>query len=344
MKKSIGTLLKIVLPLALGTYLIWYLFDSMNPAVKKAFNTAIVDANYWWILLSVILSLFALFSRAYRWKYMLEPMGYETKFWHRFHALMIGYIVNLTIPRAGEASRAAMLFRSDGVPFSKSFGTILAERVVDVVMLLAVTLTTFYLTSADFIKIKTQIESSFSGTDGTQQSGVIIKWIVLGVGVFGVLLLFILPKLRSKVVEFIKGLIQGVLSIFKTKHPFSFILHTLFIWVLYVLYFCLAFYALDATAEVPFQGMLLAFVAGSVGISLTNGGLGVFPLLVGLVVEFYLGDKYGVEAKGLGYALGMIIWSSQTLLIILLGLISFVLLPKNFSKNGEIPRSAEENP
>ncbi|MCC6701304.1 MAG: flippase-like domain-containing protein [Fluviicola sp.] len=343
MKKSIGALLKIVLPLALGTYLIWYLFDSMNPEVKKAFYAAIYDANYWWILLSVFLSVFALFSRAYRWKYLLEPMGYETKFWHRFHALMIGYIVNLTIPRAGEASRAAMLFRSDGVPFSKSFGTILAERVVDVVLLLTVTLLTFYLTSADFIKIKTQIELSFSGSKGAQQSGTIVKWIIVALGVLGVVLVAVLPKLRSKVLEFVKGLIQGILSIFKTKHPFSFIAHTFFIWMLYVLYFCIPFLALDATAEVPFKGMLLAFVAGSVGISLTNGGLGVFPLVVGLVVEFYLSDKYGEQAKGLGYALGMIIWSSQTLLIILLGLLSFVLLPKNFSKNVEIPTPPQEN-
>ena len=81
---------------------------------------------------------------------------------------------------------------------------------------------------------------------------------------------------------------------------------------------------------------MLAFIAGSVGITLTNGGLGVFPLLVGLVVEFYLGPEYGDEAKGYGYALGMIIWTSQTFLVILLGVLSFVLLPKNFQKDEQV--------
>ncbi len=335
MKKTAGILLKTVLPLALGVYLIWYFFTSMEPAVEVAFYKALREANYFWIFLSLLLSFFALLSRAYRWKYLLEPMGYQTSLWNRYHAIMIGYIVNLTIPRAGEASRAAMLYRSDGIPFSKSFGTILAERVFDLIMLFLVALLASIVGAGDFWKIKGLIE----GVGNDPESALLfqlIKWIVIGLIVvaFGVMLL--LKSIRLKVIGFVKGLIDGALSIFKTRNPLGFIGHTLFIWGLYVVYFAVCFFALDETSGVPPKGMLLAFLAGSLGITLTNGGLGIFPIVVGLVIEYYLKDQYGTEAQGIGRALGMIIWASQTLLIIILGMLSFFLLPKNYSKDGEV--------
>ena len=151
-KKTILTILKTVLPLLLGVYLIWVFFANMSEDSKKLFYTAIYEANYFWIVLSLALGVIAYFSRAYRWKYVLEPLGYETSFWNRYHAVMIGYIVNLTIPRAGEASRSAMLYRSDGVPFSSSFGTIIAERAVDLVMLASIALLTAVLGYNDFMR------------------------------------------------------------------------------------------------------------------------------------------------------------------------------------------------
>ncbi|MGV3610390.1 MAG: lysylphosphatidylglycerol synthase transmembrane domain-containing protein [Fluviicola sp.] len=335
MKKIAGILLKTVLPLALGIYLIWYFFTSMEPNVEAAFYKALREANYFWIFLSLLLSFFALLSRAYRWKYLLEPMGYKTSFWNRYHAIMIGYIVNLTIPRAGEASRAGMLYRSDGVPFAKSFGTILAERVFDLIMLLSVALLASIVGAGDFWKIKELIEEY--GNDPESASKVqLVKWIVIGIFAAAFAVVVLIKKIRQKVIGFIKGLFDGVLSIFKTKHPGSFIGHTLFIWILYVVYFAVCFFALEETSGVPPKGMLLAFLAGSLGITLTNGGLGIFPIVVGLVIEYYLKDQYGAQAQGIGWALGMIIWSSQTILIIILGVISFFLLPKNYSKDGEV--------
>ena len=341
MKKTAGILLKTVLPLGLGVYLIWFFFQSMDPEVKAYFYKALREANYFWVFLSLLLSFFSLLSRAYRWKYLLEPMGYKTSFWNRYHAIMIGYIVNLTIPRAGEASRAGMLYRSDGVPFSKSFGTILAERVFDLIMLFFVALLASIVGAGDFWKIKGLIEANFSADPGSASKLQLIKWIVIGLILLAFGVVFLVKKIRDKVFGFIRGLFAGVLSVFKTKHPFSFIGHTLFIWIMYVVYFAICFFALPETSEVPPTGMLLAFLAGSLGITLTNGGIGVFPLVVGLVIEYYLKDQYGSQAQGIGYALGAIIWSSQTLLLIVLGLLSFVLLPKNYSKDGEIRTNPE---
>lgn len=340
MKKLVGILLKTVLPLALGVYLVWYFFDRMTDSDKQYFYTAITKANYLWIFLSLALSFLALLSRAYRWKYVLEPLGYETRFWNRYHALMIGYIVNLTIPRAGEASRAVMLYRSDGVPFSKSFGTILAERAVDLVMLLCVVLFTTSIGYDDFWNIKYRVEHSFGGGTKTGETSW-ITYVFYGLLVLlfvGLVAISMVKRLRDKLILFIKDVFAGIFSILRSRNPLSYIGHTVFIWLMYISYFGITFFSLEESKDVPFAGIMIAFVAGSLGISFTNGGIGAFPLLVGLVLNFYLSDEYGAAATGIGCALGMIIWSSQTLMMILLGALSFVLLPKNYSAKDEQAR------
>ncbi len=330
MKKSIGFVLKALLPLGLGTYLIWYFFSSMSAEVQLYFYKALHEANYGWVFLSLLLSVFSLFSRAYRWKYLLEPLGHTTSFWNRYHALMIGYLMNLTIPRAGEATRSVMLFRSDEVPFSESFGTILAERVFDLILLFGVVVLTFSLGSEDFIKMKNEIQTTFAAKQA--ENPWVLK-IILAIGVASIFAVVLIKKMKKAVFAFFKGIISGVLSVFKTKNPLAFIGHTFLIWILYVIYFGICFFALPETQMVPIAGILLAFVAGSIGISLTNGGLGVFPFVVGLVIAHFLEADFGEKAAGIGYAMGMIIWSSQTIMMILLGLLSFWLIPKKFSKH-----------
>jgi len=135
MKNQLLKILKIIIPLFIGVYLMWYFWDAMSVKDKESFFRALNEANYFWFFLSLIFSFLSHLSRAVRWRYMLEPIGYKTKLMNRYNALMIGYIMNLLIPRAGEASRAGVLYQTENVPFTKSFGTIIAERVFDLVML-----------------------------------------------------------------------------------------------------------------------------------------------------------------------------------------------------------------
>lgn len=338
-KKAILTIVKTVLPLLLGVYLIWVFFANMAEDPKKlaAFYKAIHEANYWWIVLALILGFVAYVSRAYRWKYVLEPLGYKTSFWNRYHAVMIGYLINLTIPRAGEASRSAMLYRSDGVPFSTSFGTIIAERAVDLIMLGSFAFLTAVLGYNDFFEIKAQIIEKFGGGSASQTNGFPWKYVIFGVFILaivavGYLVVFKL-KFRQKLISFVKDVFAGLFSIFKAKQPLAYIFHTLLIWGCYVIMFALPFQALHETADIPFQGILLGFIAGSLGITFTNGGIGTYPLLVGLVVAFYISKTSDVDGTGVGNALGMLVWVTQTFLMIILGLISLVLLPKNYTQD-----------
>jgi glycosyltransferase 2 family protein len=304
----------------------------MDEEAKAYFYKAIRETNYFWIIISLILSFFAFAVRAYRWKYVLEPLGFKTKFWNRYHALMIGYVVNLTIPRAGEASRSAMLYRSDGIPFSKSFGTIVAERAVDLCMLTSVSLLTAYFNYNDFNVIFTEIQSTFSNSETDGFPWKIVLYGVFGLGFITLIFLMIFnQKWKTKLLSFVKDVFQGVFSIFNCKNPWAYIGFTLLIWVLYISYFGISFLSIEDTKDFPLSGIMLAFIAGSLGITFTNGGIGAFPILIGLVVNFVLSDS-NPNAHAVGNALGMIIWSSQTLLVIILGLISLLLLPKNFEK------------
>ena len=342
-KKTILLIVKTVLPLGLGIYLFWLFFSSMSEEHIASFKRALSEANYFWIVLSLVFSFIALYARAARWKYMLEPLGYKTPVWNRYHAMMIGYLINFTIPRAGEPSRAVMLHRSDGVPFSKSFGTIVGERVFDVLMLGLVTGIALLVGYDDLMKIFDEIATLGSDTSEPESSNkMLIYGILISLFVAFALLMGIKKSLRLKIIQFFKDVLKGALSIFKTKNPGGFILYTLLIWVCYLLMFIVPFYSLTETSNFPMSGFLIGFVAGSVGISLTNGGIGVYPLLVGMVVAFYIRDDYPTDADGIGKALGMIVWISQTFFMIALGLLSLILIPKNYSKENDTTRESSE--
>ena len=347
-KKTVLILVKTVLPLLLGIYLFWLFFSKMTDEHIVSFKRALSEANYFWIILSLVFGFIALVARAARWKYMLEPMGYKTPFWNRYHALLIGYLINFTIPRAGEPSRAAMLYRSDGVPFSKSFGTIIGERVFDIIMLGMITGVTMLIGYDDLMLIFDRIAGlgdstgSVAVTNEMSSTKIIIYAVISMLAVGGIVVISVSSTLRLKFLQFIRDIVKGALSIFKSKNPWAFIFYTLLIWTCYLLMFIVPFYALVETADFPLSGFLIGFVAGSVGISLTNGGIGIYPLLVGMVVAFYLQNDYPTDAEGIGKALGMIVWSSQTILMITLGLLSLVLIPKNFSKENDTTRTAPE--
>lgn len=333
LKGKIFKTLKISLPLLLGFFLIWYFFASMSQEALAFFYTALENANYLWIAAALLLSVLAYFIRAYRWKYTLEPLGYRPSFWNRYHSMMIGYLVNMTIPRAGEASRAAMLYRSDKVPFAQAFGTVIAERAVDLIMLAVVSFITMLLAYDDFFEIFSQINAEFSGPKSATALNLrfwLYTLLVLALGVT-IFVLLVSSRLRTKLNTFIKDVFAGIFSVLRCKNPLLFFGHTLLIWILYIAYFGIAFFSMEETSDFPPEGILMGFIAGALGISFTNGGIGTFPFLVGLVIVFYLKDS-DPNAQAIGNALGMLIWVSQTLLLIFLGLISLFLLPKNHSK------------
>ena len=164
------------------------------------FKAAIFESNPWLIGLSLILAFITYVSRAYRWKYTLHPLGYKSSFQNQYHSLMIGYLVNMTIPRAGEFTRALMLKRSDNIPVAGSFGTIVTERIIDMLILLSIAFGTIFLNKSEASTIMTNLKNSFLGESSTKNS--YFTYWFMGALILIVIVLVINKKLRDKVTSF----------------------------------------------------------------------------------------------------------------------------------------------
>ena len=244
---------------------------------------------------------------------MLAPMGYKPKFTNSVLAVLIGYFVNLAIPRAGEASRATVMVNYENIPFQKGFGTIVAERIADMIMMfLIIGITLFF----QFDYILALVSENFDP----------IKIGFLLLGIIGATIVFtsFVKKAKQgfllKIKNFILSLVEGVTSILKMEKKWNFIFHTFFIWTMYVAMFWATIPAIQGL-EVPVGGILVGFIAGGFSIAATNGGIGSYPLAVtGAFLLFNLPESPSE-------AFGWIMWSAQTLMIIVFGGLAFLVLP-----------------
>jgi len=305
-----------ILPIALGVFLIWYSLSKLKPediaSIKNSFQTA----NYWWVGLSLLLGILSHLSRAYRWQFMLDPLGYKPRFMNNVMAVLVAYLINLIVPRAGEIARATVMTKYEDIPFEKAFGTIVSERIADLIMLLGIIALAFFL--------QTELVSSYLFSDSEEGGGYTL-YLLMGLGLLAILGFWLLRKSKHpfviKIQGFIYGLIQGVVSIFKMKKKWAFIFHTVFIWLMYVLMFYAVTFALPETTHLPFGALIVGFVVGGLSMALTNGGLGTYPIFVASALTLYgIGENPAL-------AFGWIMWTAQTAMVLLFGGLSFLMLP-----------------
>ncbi len=253
--------------------------------------------------------------RAWRWNLLLEPMGYKPRFGNNVMAILIAYLANLGIPRSGEIFRATTISSYEKIPFEKGFGTIVAERIIDLIMLLVVV-----VIAALF---QTEVIVDYFEAKGIKPINTIL--VLIAAGLAGIVFLRFLNRTRIGFLQRIKGLIrgltEGLTSIFRMKYKTAFLLYTLGIWFLYVAMFWLIKYSIPETTDLSLPVILVAFVAGAFAMSTTNGGIGLYPLAVSKILVFYGISKVSADA------FGWIMWTSQTLMVILFGALSFLYLP-----------------
>lgn len=315
LKRSTKKILKVILPLLLGVFLIWYSLKSATPIERAQLFENIKSAHPGWIVLSLICGLLAHLSRAYRWKFLLAPMGYSPGFKNSFMAVMVGYLANLGIPRSGEVLRAMTISSYDDIPFEKAIGTIIAERIADFIMLLIIIGLALILQSEFLL-------TYFSENNINPLLTFAILLFLLGIGI---LILQFIKRAKGgvllKIKKFAKGLLEGMKSILKMKNKGAFVFHTVFIWIMYILMFYVLIFTVPETSRMAFGVAIVAFVVGSFAISATNGGIGVYPVAIGACLMLFGFSKQA------GEAFGWITWGTQTLLVIIIGGISFLLLP-----------------
>lgn len=315
MSTRLKKLLKIIIPILLGVFLVWYSYNSTSPDNRKEIFKYIREADLFWVGISIVIGILSHISRAVRWNFLLEPLGYKPKIRNNIFFILMAYFANLGIPRSGEVLRATALATYENVPFQKGFGTIVTERVIDLLMLLLII----------FIALiaQTDIILGYLKTNGIGLTATIL--LVAG----GILFLFLFlaflrrstSRLALKLKDLVKGLLDGLLSIFKMKKKWAFLFHTIFIWGAYVAMFWVIKFTVAETMSLSISELLVAFIAGAFAMSTTNGGIGLYPIAVSKSLAIF-----GISAVS-GDAFGWIMWISQTLMVVIFGAISFLLLP-----------------
>lgn len=316
MKSKLIKILKLVVPIGIGVYLTWYFLSGLTTEELQQTENAFFEANYFWIVLSLIMALLSHFSRAYRWRFLLEPMGYKPKVSNLFHAVMGGYVINLTVPRSGEIARAGLLTTYEKVPFEKGFATIVVERVVDVLMLGMIVLV------SGFLQTNTEGFDQITAQEANGGMGSILIYLLLGGFVFGLIgILFYIKnhKFKNFFNTKIRGFYEGLKSIWTMKKKWAFLFHTFFIWGNYVGMIWVAAQAFPETAEMSLACVFGAFVVGAAAMALLPGGIGAYPAWITAVLVLY----------GINFAAyGIFVWVVQTALIVLVGLLSLFLIQR----------------
>lgn len=314
MNTSLSKVLKTLVPLSLGIFLIYYSLGNLSVEDRKLLWVQIKSTNPYWLSLSVFIGVLSHISRAYRWKYLLEPLGYKPRLNVSFSAVMIGYTANLGIPRSGELLRAVTLSNYDKFAVQKVIGTVITERIIDLVMLLIIICITFLFNTDLLLSYFEQQKIEPLKT----LYGLLIGAFILVAG------FYILKKINfsflNKVKTFIYEIYEGILSVFTMKNKSAFIFHTIFIWFAYIGMFFVVKYCIPETVNLPFSAILMAFVAGSFAMSATNGGIGAYPIAIGLVLLLF------DITKSDGEAYGWIMWASHTLMTVVIGGLCFMYL------------------
>lgn len=297
----------------------------MTPEQIDSTIESFIKADYFWLFSILIFGLFANFVRAQRWRLMLQPVGYNPGFWNTFFSINVMFFANLFIPRLGEVSRCGILAKYEDVPVEKSIGTMVVERIIDLICLLSLL---GILLFCEYDLIFGLLQDTFSNkpTDGPQMSP-LLKYgipVLIVIGIVGVSI-FIARKhgfeqLKKTIYERVKGLIEGVISIKRMQNFGQFIVLTIAMWIAYLMMSYVAFSSLEETAHLGVLPALGCLIFGGFAMVATPGGIGAYPLAVRAILALY-----GIN-EITGGALGTMIWASQTIGVFLSGLISLILL------------------
>lgn len=325
--KNTKAILQFIVLLSIGILLVWLSFKQVAPQKDKIID-AFKSANYFWIIVSMLIGFLSHFLRAYRWNYLLKPVGYKTDLLNATCHVLVGYFANYGIPRMGEVSRCTLATKYDKVPFEVGFGTVITERIIDMVLFVVIFLLTLAFQFTELIGLANQLifDKLRNKISGISQSPMkIIGALVIVLALFGII--FLIRKkftglLKGKLGGILKGMGQGIGSIRKMNKPFQFVFLSVLIWVcyFYALYFC--FFALEGTSHLGQKECLTLLLFGTFGVIFSPGGLGAYPAIVGGILLY----TFNIDLVS-AFALPWLSWTSQFILVVILGIISLIVLP-----------------
>jgi uncharacterized membrane protein YbhN (UPF0104 family) len=324
--------LKNIAFLLIGLALLYLAFRGSD---LKQLVADLKEANYFYVSLSLAFGLIAYYSRGARWLIILEPMGYKAKLSNSVYSIIIGYFANLAIPRIGELTRCTIMNQAEDIPVDKLFGTVIMERIIDLILLLSLTLLTVLLKVDQFGGFFLDLINANKDKYPAVMSALIV---LIGLGLVGIVLLYLMKSrlshfpLAIKIRTFFLGIKEGLVSVRKIKNLRGFYFHTFLIWICYYFMTWVVFYSIEATSSLTMVDGLFILVVGGFGMAApVQGGIGAYHFIVSLGLAV-LGIANG---PALSYA--TIVHTSQTLLVLLAGSISFGLIYLNNRKNKTSP-------
>lgn len=338
-KKTILKILKYITSLGFAIGILYLLFKNQDP-VQLVEEIQKVDGK--WVVLSMVFGGWAYVSRGLRWIVLIDALGYSSTKLNSVAAVSVGYFTNMFIPRAGEISRCTALNQIEKVPVNKLFGTILIERVIDLIFLFSLIFLTFILKFNDIFKFYITLQAQ--QTEGDTDNKLLILSLVLLI--VGILFFFLKKWLKNskfyeKVITFIDGLKEGFKSIKKMKNKSAFWFHTFSIWIMYFLMTYICFFCMEETSHLTAGDGLFLLVLGGIGMIIpTPGGVGSYHaiMMIGLSVlgvgTVYLGK--GGDPTNPALIFPTIVHVAQTLVAIIMGSLSLIVLFLSKKKNNAI--------
>lgn len=313
--KKVLSLSKKTIPLAIGIFFIYLSYQNTTPEDRLNIVKYIKNADYRFVSLSAFFGILSHISRAVRWRCLLAPLGYRPKTINSVLAVLIGYFSNLGIPRSGELLRATAMDRYENIPFQKGFGTVIAERVIDLVILMICILLALGLQYDLIVDHLNFEELNFL------QMALSLFILASGFVLFRKFFLQSTHPVTNRIKKIFQGIWEGMISIKNIKNKELFIAHTIFIWLMYILMFWIIKFSIPETTSLGMNAMIPAFVVGGLSISATNGGIGIYPYSVSLVLI-----AFGISNES-ALAFGWIMWTCQTLMVVTFGAMAFFALP-----------------
>jgi glycosyltransferase 2 family protein len=321
LKQNILKTLKFVSFFLLGIFIFWMVYKDQD--IKRIKSILTNDVNYFWIVVSLFIGLLSHISRTIRWNLLIEPLGRKPRLLNTFLAVMVGYLMNLALPRMGEISRCGVIARYEKISFTKLVGTVVLERLIDVLMLLvllAIVVLTQFGQVLEFLKNNPEVNEKL-------QKVIYSPILIGGLLLFLIVLWISRHKIREsslmkKLMGFVGQFVEGFRSIGKMKKKGVFIFHSVFIWVLYYLMTYLIFFSFGFTSHLGPLAGLTVFVLGSFGmVAPVQGGIGAWHFMV---IEGL--SLYGVD-KADGKVFALLAHGTSTIMLIVLGLIGLIALP-----------------
>jgi uncharacterized protein (TIRG00374 family) len=332
----VTTFIKFAVFLGLGILIIWLSLKGLTPEERVQILHSFRIANYNWVILTILMGITSHVLRALRWKLFFDPLGYHPSLKNTFFAVMVGYFANMAFPRLGEVTRCGILARYEKIPFNKSFGTVITERAIDMIIFIFL----FFLmivTQAGTIGsyLNTNIYPKLAEKFNNPIFSKVVVFLAVAIGILFIAVVFLLRKkiaasgLFTKIKSLVLGFWEGLKSLSQIRKPGLFVFYSLAIWALYFFMIYVCFFCFTDTSSLSPGAGLSALVLGSVGIMVTPGGIGLYPAIIQETMLLY-----GI-VRTTGLALGWISWTAQTSMILTLGGISLILLSFNKQPNGK---------